>query len=137
MESPAVLGRWQRWIAAFLLAMTIAHLVIAWQQRTLLARGYGDFSAFYTAGLMARRGMGKQLYDRRQQWQVQQEFASQVAIRTGPMPFIRPPFEALFFVPFTFFSYPVALALWSALKLVLLGVTLSILSAIKLFGHIY
>ena len=137
MESPAVLGRWQRWIAAFLLAMTIAHLVIAWQQRTLLARGYGDFSAFYTAGLMARRGMGKQLYDRRQQWQVQQEFASQVAIRKGPMPFIRPPFEAALFVPFSFFSYPAALALWSVLKLALLWGALRALSRIKPFTQIY
>jgi hypothetical protein len=137
MKTPASSRRVQRWVAAFLLAMTVAHLVIAWQERTLMARGYGDFSAFYTAGLLARRGLGRQLYDRGKQWQVQQEFASEVAIRKGPMPFIRPPFEALVFVPLSFFSYPMALALWSAFKIALLCITFSVLSAIKPFPHIY
>lgn len=137
MKAPASSRRIQRWVAAFLLAMTIANLVIAWQERKLIALGYGDFSAFYTAGLMARRGMGRQLYDRRQQWEVQQEFASEVAIRKGPMPFIRPPFESLLFLPFTFFSYPVALALWSVFKLALLQVTLTLLSRIKPFTPLY
>jgi glycosyl transferase family 87 len=137
MKTPASSGRVQRWVAAFLLAMTIAHLVIAWQERKLIARGYGDFSAFYTAGLMARKGMGHQLYDRRQQWDLQQQFASEVTIRQGPMPFIRPPFEALLFLPFTFFSYPVALALWSVFKLGIVCVALSVLSTMKSFARIY
>ena len=137
MKTPASPRRVQRWVAAFLLAMTITHLVIAWQERKLIARGYGDFSAFYTAGLMVRQGMGHQLYDRRQQWEVQQEFASEVSIRQGPMPFIRPPFEAFLFLPFTFFSYPVALALWSAFKLALLWVTLTLLSGRKAFAPLY
>src|ERR1700739_1490886 len=65
----------QRWLGVFLLAFAIVHLVVAWQERMLLARSYGDFSALYTAGLMARRGMGRQLYDRHAQWRIQQEFA--------------------------------------------------------------
>jgi hypothetical protein len=129
--------RRQRWLAAFLLALVIAHLIVAWQERTLIARSYGDFSAFYTAGLMARRGMGHHLYDRHEQWRVQEEFASQVAIRQGPMPFIRPPFEALLFVPFTYFTYPVALAIWSAFKLALLWLALWILPRNNPVSRIY
>jgi glycosyl transferase family 87 len=130
-------GRWQRWLAAFLLAMAIAHLVVAWQERTLMARSYGDFSALYTAGLMVRRGMGHQLYDRHEQWKIQQEFASQVVIRQGPMPFIRPPFEALFFVPFAYLTYPAALAVWSALKFAFLWLALRMLPRKNPFLRIY
>jgi hypothetical protein len=119
--------RWHRWIAVFLLAMAVTHIIVFWQQRKPIASGYGDFSAFYTAGRMVQRGMGSQLYSPQEQWKVQQEFASQVAIRHGPMPFVRPPFEALIFLPFSYFTYPVALAIWSAMKFGCLWLALWIL----------
>src|SRR5215472_15346039 len=127
----------QRLIGLFLLTMAVAHGVIFWQQRVWVGRGYGDFSAFYTAGLLERRGAGHFLYDPHAQWQVQQEFASQVTIRKGPMPFIRPPFEALLFVPLTYFVYPVALAIWTSLKLAALGLAVRILPRSAPFTPVY
>jgi hypothetical protein len=126
-----------RLIAAFLLAATIAHGIVFWQQRARILAGYGDFSALYTAGLLVRRGEGRFLYDRREQWRVQQEFAPNVDIRKGPMPFVRPPFEALVFFPFAYFSYPTALAIWSLAKIVLLWLIARILPRPGPFTRIY
>ena len=126
-----------RYVAAFLLAMAVAHGIEFWQQRARLQAGYGDFSALYTAGLLIGRGEGKFLYIRSEQWRVQQEFAPNVDIRKGPMPFIRPPFEALVFFPLSYFSYPVALAIWSLTKVVLLWLTAQILPRPRPFFRIY
>jgi glycosyl transferase family 87 len=126
-----------RWIAAFLLAMVIAHGIEFWQQRARILAGYGDFSAFYTAGLLLRQGEGDLLYDRREQWRVQQQFASGVEIRQGPMPFVRPPFEALLFLPLAYFPYPVALAIWLLANVVLLWLAARILPRVRPFTRIY
>lgn len=124
-------------VAALLLAMAIANGIECWQQRTRILAGYGDFSAFYTAGLMVRRGEGRLLYDGHEQWRFQQEFAPNVNIRKGPMPFVRPPFEALAFVPLAYFSYPVAFAIWSLAKVVLLWLTARVLPRPDPFTRIY
>ena len=129
-------GRY-RLVAAFMLAMTVANGIEFWQQRARIAAGYGDFSALYTSGLMLRQGKGRLLYDRREQWNVQQEFAPNVDIRQGPMPFIRPPFEALVFFPLTYFSYPVALGIWSLVKVVLLWLSVRMLPRLQPFTRIY
>src|SRR5450759_507933 len=126
-----------RFVAVFLLAMTVAHGIEFWQQRARILAGYGDFSALYTAGLLLRQGEGRLLYDRHEQWRVQQAFAPNVDIRKGPMPFIRPPFEALIFLPLAYFSYPVALAIWSLAKVVLLWLTGWVLPRPSPFTRIY
>lgn len=126
-----------RLVAAFLLAVAIAHGIEFWQQRAQILAGYGDFSALYTAGLLMQRGEGRFLYDRREQWRTQQEFAPNVDIRKGPMPFVRPPFEALVFLPFAYFSYPTALAIWSLAKIVLLWLIARILPRPGPFTRIY
>src|SRR6266446_4179585 len=115
-----------RFVAAFLLAMAIAHGIEFWQQRARIVAGYGDFSSLYTSGLMLRQGKGRLLYDRHEQWRLQQEFSPNVDIRKGPMPFIRPPFEALIFLPLTYFSYPLAFGIWSAIKVLLLWLSIRI-----------
>jgi hypothetical protein len=86
---------------------------------------------------MVRRGEGGLLYDRHEQWRLQQEFVPNVDIRQGPMPFIRPPFEALIFLPLTYFSYPVALAIWSLAKVVFLWLTARVLPRPHPFTRIY
>lgn len=116
-----------RYIAVFLLAMAVVHGFEFWQQRTRIFAGYGDFSALYTSGLLLRRGEGSSLYDRQKQWEVQQQFALNVDIRQGPMPFIRPPFEALVFLPLAFFSYRAALMIWVVGNVILLWLTLKVL----------
>jgi hypothetical protein len=54
------------------------------------------------------------------QWKIQQEFSRTVKIRRGPLPYIRPPFEALLFLPFAYLSYPIACLVWMAIKIILL-----------------
>jgi len=74
-----------------------------------------DFSEFYAAGQMVRHGLGNSLYDLR----VQAEFQLKVA----PVHafYLRPPFEALLFVPFTYLSYRAAYAAWLMFSLAMLS----------------
>jgi phosphatidylserine synthase len=74
-----------------------------------------DFSEFYAAGQIVRHGLGSSLYD----LIVQAEFQLQVA----PVHafYLRPPFEALLFVPFTYLSYRAAYAAWVIFSLALLS----------------
>jgi hypothetical protein len=103
----------------YLTAMVLLHAAILWRSRELLARGYGDFASFYTAGKILRSGQREHLYDRSLQWQVQQQFASTVDIRKGPLPYIRPPFHALLFLPLAYLSYASAFRLWLVINLAL------------------
>jgi hypothetical protein len=109
----------------FLLAMVMIEGGIFWNLRGKLAAGYADFTAFYTAGELVRQGQDRQLYDPQEQWRVQQEFAREVAIRQGPLPYLRLPFEALLFVPLTFLPYTAAYVFWLLLNLgVVVGVAM-------------
>jgi hypothetical protein len=116
-------GKWKSGVVLFLLGMVSVHSVVLWQTHDLILQGYGDFAALYTAGTLVQRGQASAMYDRRVQWAVQQEFSSTVTIRNGPLPYIRPPFEALLFVLLAYLSYPVASMVWMAVKvLILLGI---------------
>ncbi|MFZ0804286.1 MAG: glycosyltransferase family 87 protein [Terriglobales bacterium] len=118
-------NRLRHGVICFLLAMVLVEAGIAWNLRGRLAAGYADFTAFYTAGKLVRQGQGSRLYDPQAQWRVQQEFARDVAIRQGPLPYLRLPFEALLFVPFTFLPYSAACLVWLLLNLgVVIGVAL-------------
>ena len=90
-----------------------------WQVHDSILQGYGDFASFYTAGRIVQSGQSPRLYDPVLQWKVQQEFASTVKIRRGPLPYVRPPFEALLFLPLAYLTYPTACVVWMALKIVL------------------
>ncbi len=113
------LRRW--WLVTALLWMAVINGAMLWNTRVAMRQGYGDFSAFYTAGVLVRRGLGAELYNRAAQWKVQQEFANEVEIRQGPLAYIRPPFEALLFSAFAGWPYATALLLWTGLKLALLS----------------
>jgi len=109
----------------FLLAVVIVEAGIAWNLHGMLAAGYADFTAFYSAGELVRQGQGSRLYTPREQWRVQQEFARDVAIRQAPLPYLRLPFEALLFVPFAFLPYSAAYVFWLVLNLgVVIALTL-------------
>jgi hypothetical protein len=107
-------------LAAALGWMAIVNAVMLWNTRFQIQHGYGDFASFYTAGTQVRRGLGTDLYNHAAQWRVQQEFAAGVTIRQSPLPYVRPPFEALLFSLFAAWPYPMALLLWTILKLALL-----------------
>jgi hypothetical protein len=93
---------------------------VIWRVRSQISEGYGDFASFYTAGKIVRLGESARLYDPPLQWQVQQQFASNVKTRRGPLPYIRPPYQALLFLPLSYLSYPYACWLWLALKAAIL-----------------
>jgi hypothetical protein len=103
-----------------LLGFAALNAGMIWRVRDSMLQGYGDFASFYTAGQIVRSGQSARLYDPALQWKVQQQFASSVEIRRGPLPYIRPPFEALLFLPFAYLSYPAACVLWTVLNFVLL-----------------
>jgi hypothetical protein len=92
-------------------------LVRVWNQ---LGAGYPDFTSFYSAGKIIRAGHGSRLYDEAEQRRAQQEFASRVQIRPGPLPYNHPPFEALVFLPLAHFPYFTAYLLWNLINLMLL-----------------
>jgi Glycosyltransferase family 87 len=102
------------------LAFAALNFGLIWHVRGSILRGYGDFASFYTAGQMVRSGESARLYAPALQWKIQQQFASTVEIRLGPLPYVRPPFEALLFLPFAYLRYPVACVLWMALQIALL-----------------
>jgi hypothetical protein len=106
--------------AAILLWMAITNGIVLWNTRFQIWQGYGDFASFYTAGTLVHRGQGAELYNLSAQWRVQQEFA-EVETRRGPLPYLRPPSEALLFSIFARWPYFTALLLWTTFKLVLLA----------------
>lgn len=80
-----------------------------------------DFSEFYAVGNIVRHGLGQSLYDLR----LQAEFQLQVA----PVHafYLRPPFEALLFIPFSYLSYRSAYAAWVLCSLAILLFTLIVI----------
>ena len=105
----------------YVVGVLLIHLLVVWNARELILKGYPDFTIYYTAGTILRQGMGHTLYDDSVQFQVQRTFAPQVATRLGALPFNHPPFEAVLFVPFTYFPYRVAYLLWSLANLAMLA----------------
>ena len=69
---------------------------------------------------MLREGRGPQLYHPNAQLAVQAEFARNSDIRRGPLPYIHPPFEALFFLPLTLLPYAQAFVAWNLINLAIL-----------------
>ena len=100
--------------------MIATHIFFLWRVRDRIARGDPDFTVFYTASNILRKGLGPQLYNPRVQLAVQAEFARNSDIRRGPLPYIHPPFEGLFFLPFTFLPYTYAFTAWNLINLAFL-----------------
>jgi hypothetical protein len=105
----------------YIAGVLLIHLLVVWNARDLIWKGYPDFTIYYTAGTMVREGMGHSLYDDAAQFRVQQAFAPQVATRLGALPFNHPPFEAVLFVPLSYFPYRVAYLLWTLGNLTMLA----------------
>jgi hypothetical protein len=110
----------KRLITPFLAGMFLLHLLMAWNVGSSLRKGYADFTIFYCAGRIVRQGQAKNLYDPQVQFRVQQQFAGEVHIRHGALPYNHPPFEALAFVPLTWLPYFPAYLLWVGLNLLVL-----------------
>jgi hypothetical protein len=107
-------------LVAFLVAMTVCNLILAFRLIPKMRNGYQDFTIFYTGARLIRDGQTAVLYNLAAQYRMQQTFTN-VPIRLGPLPFNHPPFEALFFVPFTYLSYWPAYLLWTGLNILMLA----------------
>ena len=118
MQNPRQLVN--RVLVVFLTSMAIISIYVLWESRAEAAIGNGDYAAFYTAGALVRRGQATELYNREAQWKVQQEFASEVKLRHGPLRYIRPAYEAALFACFAGWPFPTSLLLWTAFKFLLL-----------------
>ncbi len=116
----------KKFVVVFLLAMTLCNFILAFQLIPKVRNGYQDFTIFYTGALLVRSGHAASLYDLATQFRTQQLFTN-VPIRLGPLPFNHPPFEALFFVPFTFLGYWPAYLTWTLLNLIMLAASAFVL----------
>lgn len=85
--------------------MLALHLILFWIVRREALSGSCDFSIFYTAGQMLRRGDAHILYDSDAQLALQREFVKESFIRKGPLPYNHPPFEALVYLPLAYLPY--------------------------------
>jgi len=85
-----------------------------------IERGYPDFSVFYTAATILRVGLGHQLYRPQVQNRIQKGFTGELPSRPSALPYIHPPFEALFFLPFSRLSFRQAFLAWDSLNLAML-----------------
>jgi hypothetical protein len=104
----------------YLTGLVMIHAAVFWSVREQIRKGYSDFSIYYCAGTIVRQGMGHRLYDNVTQFKVQREFSPEVAIRLDALPYNHPPFEALWFTPFSYVSYSSAFALWALANLAML-----------------
>lgn len=87
-------------------------------------RGHSDFRQLYTAGYMVRTGHASELYDYRSQQTFQNTL---VGNDERALPFIRPAYQALLFLPFSLMSYRSAYIAFLAANLILLAMTFSLL----------
>ncbi len=89
-----------------------------------LLQGHADFRQLYAAGYMVRTGHAAELYDPRAQKEFQDML---VGNDERALPFIRPAYQALLFVPFSLFPYRSAYLAFLAVNLALLATAFWIL----------
>jgi len=106
----------------FFLTMIVVNLWHAPITYQYVVRGYPDFSCLYTAGKMLRNGQGQSLYNLAAQTDVQRQFSQVAAERNRALYYMRPPFEAILFVPFAYLSYQRAYFAWLGLNLSLIAI---------------
>src|SRR5579872_5154425 len=119
--------RWRHAAFSLLITMIVLHVILFWMVRREALSGSCDFSIFYTAGQMLRRGDAHILYDSDAQLAVQREFVKESFIRKGPLPYNHPPFEALLYWPLAYLPYSSAYLITFLLNLVVLTAGIYIL----------
>lgn len=115
----------ERTAGIFLLAAALFNAATVVRVVPWLRAGYQDFTAFYGGGLMVRYGQTASLYHLQAEFQLRHQVSPNILIPNSA-PYIHPPFEALLFVPFTWFGYVPGYVLWSLLSLGLLTWSLQI-----------
>ena len=121
----------------FFVGMLLVYASIAPRVYRQMAGGNADFSNFYTAGKILRLGQWGQLYDLALQTRVQSEFSEGAATRNKALPYMRPPCEALLFLPLSYLSFRDAYLVWVlASTMLALGTASFIRSSVPALGTI-
>ena len=107
-------------LGIYLACMAVMHIFILFYFSDFTLKGYNDFAATYTAGVILKTGRSTRLYDTNLQWNTQREFAKEVSIRKGPLPYLHPPFEAWLFFPLAHLKFANAYIVWTMFKIGLL-----------------
>jgi Glycosyltransferase family 87 len=103
---------------SFLAVGPVLLFLLMWLPLRLYGLGTSaDFITFYCAGRIISGGHAVKLYDYDLQLTIQQSFTN----HSVPLLFNHLPFEALAFVPLSYFSYPIAYLSWVFFSLWLLG----------------
>jgi hypothetical protein len=110
-------------VATFFWIMLFGYFGMVSRVYDRMSRGYADFSNFYTAGKIVRAGLGNRLYDLALQTKVQAQFSEASALNGRALPYMRPPFEALLFLPLSYLSFPLAYVIWVLFSITLVGAT--------------
>jgi Glycosyltransferase family 87 len=121
------MSRIQRVAASLLFGFALIHVLVTWQVRDRIAEGFPDYTIFYTAGNIVRRGLASRLYDAGLQYQVQREFVLAIQNGRGLLPYNHPPYEALLFVPFTYLPYLPGYVIWGVLNVLIFFLVLWLL----------
>ena len=111
----------------YLGSMIFLHVLLFLYVKQQARDGYSDFSIFYGAARILLSGQGGHLYENGLQLEVQRQFAPVARAHDGPLPYNHPPFEALFYLPFSYLPYWPAYLAWGSVNLLLLCGTLFLL----------
>lgn len=117
----------QTFLFAFFSFLLVLQVIFFWQAKDAALKGGADLSSFYSAVRMVRSGQGSQLYDIAAQGRSQAELFPDLTTRSGTLIFLHPPFEALLYLPLAYVSYPVAYAIWAAVNILLMLLTVALL----------
>lgn len=115
--------RFFRFTVWFMIGLLVAYAGIFFRVRQQIFAGYPDFIMLYTGAKVLQRGEASRLYDLPLQYQIQQDAVGQLPTRNGPLPFVRPAFEAWLFRPLAGLSYAQAFIFWSVVSGAILALT--------------
>ncbi len=96
----------------FLGILLAGYAFLAWQARSMIRQGRSDFAIYYTASRMVADHQSSRLYDLPLQSKYQQRLLPELRFQDGLLPYNHPPFEVLWFLPLSGFSYVHAFLLW-------------------------
>jgi hypothetical protein len=112
-----------RFLWLLVLIMAMAHVALALQLWRNAVAGYGDFSAFYTAGKLVSQDAAS-LYDFQKQGELRKTLFPAVKIQSANLPFYHPAFEVLLYAPLATLPYPWAYLSWAVANLLMLALAL-------------
>jgi len=104
-------------LVPYLVILSIQFAFVLVLYLPVIRAGHADFRNRYAAGYMVRTGRGSEIYNAGAEETFQNELVSPQSVM---LPFIPPPYEALFFAPFTYLPFRQAYFLFLAFNLAIL-----------------